>query len=87
MSPTDDPTAGRVEPPPPPAASEYTWMPGVWGLLQHICANPAVTGYEWVPLAACGRAVIVPYPADDPVVPWTEWWHCEDCLAWAQRRR
>jgi hypothetical protein len=57
----------------PAAVDGYLWMPGVWGREQHICSNPVITGYGWAPLAACMRAVIVAYPADDPVVPWTRW--------------
>lgn len=63
----------------------FTWMPGVWGLLQHICVNPTPRDYGWAPLAACERAVIVDHPADD-VVPWTGWSRCEECLDWAQLR-
>lgn len=63
----------------------FTWMPGVWSLLQHICVNPTPREYGWTPLAACERAVIVDYPEDE-LVPWTEWTRCEECLDWAQLR-
>lgn len=70
----------------PAYAMDYVWMPGVWGQWQHICANLGYSHYDWVPLAACRRAVIVDCPPDVPELDWTSWWHCCDCLTWAAQR-